>query len=1078
MQATLEVSVTAITLEPVLGGRYVLGDKLGEGGFGVVHEAQQTEPLRRTVAVKILKAGMDTRQVIARFDAERQALALMDHPHIARVLDAGVTADGRPFFVMERVRGIPVTAFVRQRAMQLVERLDLFTAICDAVQHAHQKGVIHRDLKPSNILIEDNGGRPRPKIIDFGIAKALAGPLTDHTIFTGMDQMLGTPGYMSPEQIEEGAAAVDIRADVFALGALLYELLCDRPAVDPASFAGKPLAQALRELAVRRPARPSLIHPDLAGDLDDITMKALANDPALRYVSADALAQDVRRYLRHEPILARPPSRAYLMKKFVRRHRAGVAAAAAVLLAVLGGAIASTMMYFRAEKSRVVAEQATAEKQAALDARQRSSSRSDFQNARLVSERGRNTDAIIYLCRAIRGDPGNATARAYLSSLLAHVHLAHSVSPSLKAAEGYDRLPFIGLSAATGQAIAICAASKPDAAGQPRSELLSRWFYDGEDRVDEPLPAGARATALLVTPNEFAVVAGLSNGSLLVINLINGESAAIKNVMNGAITALAVTPDSRHLLCGCEDGTARLWDLTEQQPAGGIVTMRGPIREVVIGARPDVAAAVSAGAVVVFDPVAGKLLGAPQFHPGLSAFALQAQGRRIAIGLESGRAQLRVMGSGDYVGMPLGHAGAVTAAAFASEGEVLITGDRHGLLHVWNAETGMPSGPNEQMDGAVIFCQPTPQRGLVMSISDLGELRLWNPLNGALLNSTRTRKKVRAAAMSGGGTHAAIAAADDPIIQVWEMHGRMIEPRYLSGSDQPPAAASAARKPAPEGMTGKFFAWSGDGTRAVCLDDEGSVAFHPGPALPMRFASSTHLIAISNDGRLLATAQADRQVRLWNTITGAQTAPAMLHNIAIRHVAFTPDARIVVTATEDGELRCWDAASGDPLGPPLDRGEKIVALATTANGREILFEKESGGWFTLPLPSLETAAPEWLLQLAEAIARRRLKDDGTTETLAYDVLLKALAAIPYQPTPVEQPAAQLARWLVSNPARRPLWPGDDGEFQDYLATLVETAEPAALREALRFDPLNHEALRLLAEAKQKATGTNAAPTSR
>lgn len=1054
-QAKLDAPAGAVaSLEPVIGGRYQLGEKLGEGGFGVVFEAEQTEPLRRTVAVKILKPGMDTRNVIARFDAERQTLALMEHPHIARVLDAGETADGRPFFVMERVRGIPVTTFVQRLELPVSDRLTLFTLICDAVHHAHQKGIIHRDIKPSNILIEDDNSRPRPKVIDFGIAKALEGPMTDHTLFTGIDQLLGTPGYISPEQIENGAAAADVRADVYALGALLYEMLCDAPVVDPASFSGKPLSQALKELAQKKPPRPSLTNPALRGDLDAITLKALAGDPVLRYASADALAEDVRRHLAHQPIQARPPGRLYLMRKFVRRHRFGVAAGLAILAAVLGGGITSTSLYLQSEKKS--------------DALRRNYSHTDFQNARQIGERGRHAESVTYLCRAIRSDPGNATASTYLCSLLSHIHLAHAVAPALKAPEGYGQLPFVGISASTGQALAVCRAGGPAEAApeEPlKPEMLCRWLYDGEDRIDMELPAGSAVQSMVVTPDGFQVITGLSNGSLWLCNLISGENTTPSPAMDGAVTALAVTPDSRHLLCGTTTGVVQLWDLEKKAPAAPAMQMRGPIRQLIIGTQSDLAAALSSDAVVVFDPSVGRILSLPQNYEGLSCLAMQSQGQRIVVGTSHGIAQLRVMGSGGYVGVPLGHDGAVTAAVFASSGRLFVTGDESGLLHPWHSDTGRPAGPAQDMDGPVIYCQSTRQRDLILSVSGMGEMRLWNPLTG-IITSQRMRKAVRTAAMGGAGTHVAVALRDEPVVHVWELFGRMIESRYFAASRERPALAAHLHKPPPDGVAqGQIFCWNAAGSQSASVIGDGLVTVSASPLPQLKVTTNTVALALSRDGRKLAVASADRNVRLWDTVTGRQITPALQHNTVVQHMAFTPDGTLVATATEDGELRCWDAATGDPLMPGINRGEKTRALVVSEDGARLCYERVTGGWFALPLPLRTVRMPEWFLQLAEALVRRRLTADTTVETLPHESLLKAVSQIPHKPAAEEQALVTLARWLVSNPARRPLWPGDKGEFADYLDRLIRTREPAALREALRFDPLNEEAIRLLRGAK-------------
>ena len=366
-------------------GRYKLLQKLGEGGCGVVYMAGQEESLRRHVALKVIKLGMDTREVIARFEAERQALALMDHPHIAKVLDAGTTEAGRPYFVMELVRGVKLTEFCDQQQMPTVERLKLFAQVCRAVQHAHQKGIIHRDLKPSNVLVTLHDGVPVPKVIDFGIAKATTGQrLTDKTFFTAFEQFLGTPAYMSPEQAEMSGLDIDTRSDIYSLGVLLYELLTGRTPFDARELLRAGFDEMRRTIREQEPARPStrlstLLAADLTavathrqtaapklvnllrGDLDWIVMKCLEKDRSRRYETANDLAADLQRHLANEPVVARPPTAAYRTRKFVGKHRRSVAAAAAFVILLVGAAVASTLLALRANTQRAAAVQARTE---------------------------------------------------------------------------------------------------------------------------------------------------------------------------------------------------------------------------------------------------------------------------------------------------------------------------------------------------------------------------------------------------------------------------------------------------------------------------------------------------------------------------------------------------------------------------------------------------------------------------------------------------------------------------------------------------------------------------------------------
>jgi serine/threonine protein kinase len=411
----------------VIAGRYKLLEEIGEGGMGTVWVAEQTQPVRRKVALKLIKAGMDSKAVLARFEAERQALAVMDHPNIAKVLDGGVTGTGRPFFVMEYVKGVPITEYCETARLSVPERLQLFVQVCSAVQHAHQKGIIHRDLKPSNILVAPYDDRPVPKVIDFGLAKALHQPLTERTLHTAHEAVLGTPLYMSPEQAQLNNLDVDTRSDIYSLGVLLYELLTGTTPLEKKRFkdaAWEEIKRLIREeeppkpstrlsstatlpsLAAGRQTEPARLTRLVRGELDWIVMKALEKDRARRYETANGFARDIERYQAGEPVLAAPPSARYRLRKFARKHRTALAVAAALLLALLLGIAGTTLGLLQEEQRRAEADAARAD-----EARERALAQEKEQEAQREKENA--------LAQQKRADEQAALARTINQFLVA-----------------------------------------------------------------------------------------------------------------------------------------------------------------------------------------------------------------------------------------------------------------------------------------------------------------------------------------------------------------------------------------------------------------------------------------------------------------------------------------------------------------------------------------------------------------------------------------------------------------------------------------------------------------------------------
>ncbi len=980
-------------------GNYRLQQKIGEGGFGVVYMAEQEQPVRRRVALKVIKLGMDTRQVVARFEAERQALALMDHPNIARVLDAGATESGRPYFVMELVKGIAITKYCNQNQLPLNARLDLFIQICHAIQHAHQKGIIHRDIKPSNVMVTMHDGVPVPKVIDFGIAKATEVRLTDKTLFTQYEQFMGTPAYMSPEQAEVTGLDIDTRSDIYSLGVLLYELLTGRPPFSNKELVEKGIEEARRTIRESEPPRPStrlstLTHADLTqvarerssdgsklrslvrGDIEWIVMKCLEKDRTRRYETANGLGLDIKRFLNQEPIVARPPSQVYLLQKLVRRHKAAFAVTTAVVTALLLGLGFSTWSFLRERAARTQLEKARAGEMAALGlARQNAAAealqraraqatvtRLELDQAEMLLTSGQPSEALAYLARVLRREPTNRAVGERIISALAHRNFC---------------VPLFRLELPDD---AVSAEFSPD--GQRvltacKNGTARLWDGRTGQPLLRPLQHAGEITAAHFSPDGTRIVTASLDKTARIWDAQTGQPVTAPLRHASAALCADFSPDGRRVATGSADGLMQQWNAVTGALLGPTGRLENPVhfvkfspegRWIAISPNGDtggtgrVLNAVDGTEVAVFEHrlyhPAGSLV-RPVFNSDGSRLITMPNALDIlALGTASTNRVTKLV-----------HNGSITAASFSPDGQTLVTCSADSTGMIWDAGTIQPIGEkmsHENFLGSVDFRVDGQQ--VVTGAKD-GTARVWDARTGRpLTEPLRHDTSVQSVQFSSDGQRI-LTRCSGPGVWVWEV--RSAQP--LTASLQHPAGVRRAVF-SPDGgrvATTTRRSTSSDDDRVRIWDTRRSV-----PLLPplgqgrddVQFSSDGRLVVatgiklstvwnsttgqivggpffetnnvectrFSPDGQFLVTAGPQRTpVKVWRIATG-EVVSELFHPKPISFARFSPDGQWVVTASADKTARLWDWRTGKPLTEPLAHDGEVIGADVSADSQRLV----------------------------------------------------------------------------------------------------------------------------------------------
>jgi WD40 repeat protein len=886
-------------------GRYKLLQQIGEGGMGVVYMAEQEEPVRRRVALKIIKLGMDTRQVVARFEAERQALAMMDHPNIAKVLDGGATDAGRPYFVMELVRGIKITEYCDEARLSTRERLDLFIQVCQAIQHAHQKGIIHRDIKPSNILVTLNDGVAVPKVIDFGIAKATEGRLTDKTLFTQFEALIGTPAYMSPEQAVMTSLDIDTRSDIYSLGVLLYELLAgstpfdakelmasgidamrktirEKEPVRPSTRFATLLGEELTTTAKRRSADSSKLLHQLKGDLDWIVMKCLEKDRARRYETANGLVADLKRHLNNEPVVARPPSAAYRFQKAFRRNKLAFAAVTSVVAVLMLGVAVSTWQAIRAirasaseamqhqladtQRDVAVEQRKLADMQVALQ----SWEEGDLQRANDLIDASRPAPGQVpgfewrylrKLCRDQSHEPVGLPDHQYRSALFLDRDL---------------------LLLNDGKTLTL----------QDLSSRKDQLLLQDQDGISNPTFCSGNTNLLATVTDDGRIkVWDLAARRVRVEFEGSPRSPTAATGLLSYTYTITFSRDGRWLASAGWDKSVKLWDVEARNPKPVRILYRYSYLANVVVFSPDGTNLFSGGSekmIRAWDVATGTEAATPlEGHTGwVGTLATSPDDRWMASGGGDTTVIVWNLISHKLERKLLGHIAGVTALAFSPDGRILASGGRDHTIRLWDMKSGQQVSLLCGHGAPVKWLSFSPDGQLLVSRSEDGLVKLWHattdPEGNVLIGSSGWLQDV---ALSPDGRRLASVATDSFAVNLWDL----------------PTLSCAL------------------------------LTNHTGTVMSAAF---------SPDGRILATGSHDQTVRLWD-VSNHQAVATLTNGFPVGSIAFSPDGRTLIVGgsswyyLEEGKragLQFWDVPSRQAAGTIAGEASDIVELALSASG--------------------------------------------------------------------------------------------------------------------------------------------------
>jgi WD40 repeat protein/serine/threonine protein kinase len=959
--------------EPDHIGPYRILESIGEGGMGIVYKAEQREPVRRIVALKVIKLGMDTREVVARFEAERQALAMLSHPNVAKVLDAGMTENGRPYFAMEHVPGIPLTQYCDEHRFTTQQRLELFIPICQAVQHAHQKGIIHRDLKPTNILIMLVDGKPVPKVIDFGIAKATNQALTQHTLFTQTGALIGTPEYMSPEQAQTSGLDVDTRTDIYSLGVILYELLTGTLPLDPKSLREAGLDGMARMIKTAEPQKPSTrlmtlagahkpdttigqtrnlqtLGRELRGDLDWIVLKAIEKDRSRRYETANGLAMDIQRHLDNEPVLARPPSTAYRFQKAFARNRVAISAAMAVGAALLVGLSVSVWQAVRATHAE---HEQRSLRTAAESARVGESSQRQAAEAAQVSERKLRKFAQL---EAYAADMKAAQAALQQHSRLQAVALLNRYWPK----PGESDLRGIEWrylwQAARGDEIYTWnhPGMAPGALFSPDGRQMATACFDGMLRIwnvasgklvgqfDRGVLDEALRVSFAYAPDGATLATAARDGFVL----LDSATLRVKRTLQlpeaerdgMSMTALTYSPDGQWLAAGLFRQKTRIWNTNSWESFTLPLGTNG--RNAFSADSKTLAMCRIDGGIDLWDlttrtKAATFSLEASSFAGGNNESWIVARffpdGNRLVAASGLGNVAMWDVRSGKTIWTERAHASRIYGLALSHDGKRFASGGFDQLIHVWDAATREKVMTLQGHLNEIWSLEFSPDDRYLLTSSKDGTVKMWDAQTKPPPSHWMLDKDEWAVGFTPDGRGLISITVDGATLRHWS-------------GDQ-----VVKSLPCTNAFEKNLTVFSPESQSLYALRPDGEIQVHDVNTLKVKRSFKipdrcTMLYHVSPDERWIAGRGATlKDLHVWDTASGQAVAHIveLQGNSNSRDLAvFSPDSALLAVATESWQAKLWNIAKREFTPTVVQHPWRVYSMSFSPDGRHLA----SGSW--------------------------------------------------------------------------------------------------------------------------------------